>query len=86
MVVQKDRPILAFFILVLVVFSSCKSGKIPCPDFGSKNKFSLFRKKADPSKTREAAMGEKVNYDKNGLLKKKNYKSLRNKPKRIKYT
>lgn len=83
---QKYLKISYFFIIIVVLFTSCKSGKIPCPDIGSKNKFSLFKKKADPAKPKEAAMGGRADFDKNGLLKKKKYKSLRNKSKRTKYT
>lgn len=76
------------WFLVISTFGliGCTNGKIPCPSVGGKQKFALFRKKADPAKPNEAGFGQtqSVDYHKNGLVKKKNYKSLKHKPKRIK--
>lgn len=71
-------------LLSFTVLAGCNSSKIPCPKIGGKQKFALFRKKADPAKPNEAGFGQSqlVGYDKNGLMKKKSYKSLKKKPRR----
>lgn len=63
----------------------CRSGKIPCPKFGSGKKLAFLNKPGGVGSANQAPMGEKVTYDKKGLLKKNKYKYLRNKPKRKKY-
>jgi hypothetical protein len=74
-----------FLILLVVTLASCRSGKIPCPDIGGSNKLAFLNKLTGAGNGSGAAMGERVTYDKNGLLKKKKYKYLRNKPRRKKY-
>lgn len=73
-------------IAVSVLLIGCNSGKIPCPKIGGKQKFALFRKKADPTIPNQEGFGQSklTAYDKNGLMKKKNYKNLKQKPKRLK--
>jgi hypothetical protein len=74
----------AALVLALMLFAGCRDGRIPCPDITGK-KFTLFKKKA-PVGTKEAPLGQNVDFGKNGLVKKKkNYKYLRNKPNRKKY-
>ncbi|MDQ3290389.1 MAG: hypothetical protein M3Q05_03765 [Bacteroidota bacterium] len=68
---------------VLVILSGCSSGTIPCPKIGGGQGFSLFRKKADAGQE-GFGQSKKVGYDKNGLMKKKGYKSPKQKPKRFK--
>ncbi|PSR54396.1 hypothetical protein AHMF7605_13195 [Adhaeribacter arboris] len=69
-----------------MIFSGCHSSKIPCPEIGGGHKFSIFRKKADADNPGQEGFGQSklVGYDKNGLMKKKSYKSLKQKPKRFK--
>jgi hypothetical protein len=45
----------------------------------------LFKKKAAPTQAKEMPLGQNVDFGKNGLIKKKKYKYLRNKPNRKKY-
>ena len=81
-----SRSVVWFLAIYAYGLTSCNSGKMPCPSVGGKPKFALFRKKADPAKPNEAGFGQtqSVGYHKNGLIKKKSYKSLKHKPKRIK--
>jgi hypothetical protein len=73
-------------LVTSLVFTGCRNGKIPCPKFGTDKKFGLFKVKSTASaRTNEAPLGERVNYGKDGLIKKNKYKYLRNKPKRKKY-
>jgi hypothetical protein len=67
------------------MLTGCRNGKIPCPKIGGGKKLSLFKGKSGPATANSAPMGEKVAYRKDGLIKKNNYKYLRNKPKRKKY-
>lgn len=71
-------------VVALLLMAGCRDGRIPCPDINGK-KFSLFKKKAGSASAKEAPLGQNVDYGKNGLIKKKNYKYLRNKPNRKKY-
>jgi hypothetical protein len=75
---------LALLVVFLLLAAGCRDGRIPCPDIGGKKKLSLFKKKA-PAQAREMPLGQNVDFGKNGLVKKKNYKYLRNKPNRKKY-
>lgn len=75
----------AALLVVMLLLAGCRDGRIPCPDLGSKKKLSLFKKKSAPTQTKEMPLGQNVDFGKNGLLKKKNYKYLRNKPNRKKY-
>ena len=76
------RFLVPAFCLLMLLASGCRSGKIPCPDIGTKKKLFSF---GNGSGTKEAPLGQNVDFSKNGLIKKKNYKYLRNKPKRKKY-
>ena len=76
------RYITPGLFLFVLIFSGCRDGRIPCPDLGTKKKLFAFNK---GSGAKEAPMGQNVDFTKNGLVKKKNYKYLRNKPKRKKY-
>lgn len=71
-------------LAAMLLLAGCRDGRIPCPDINGK-KFSLFKKKPAPTSAKEAPLGQNVEFGKNGLLKKKNYKYLRNKPNRKKY-
>jgi hypothetical protein len=71
-------------LVVMLLLAGCRDGRIPCPDIGGKRAFSLFKKKA-PTQAKEMPLGQDVAFRKNGLIKKKNYKYLRNKPNRKKY-
>jgi hypothetical protein len=71
-------------VVILLLLAGCRDGRIPCPDIGGKKKLSLFKKKA-PTQAKEMPLGQNVDFGKNGLIKKKNYKYLRNKPNRKKY-
>ena len=44
-----------------------------------------YKKKPAPTQAKEMPLGQNVDFGKNGLVKKKNYKYLRNKPNRKKY-
>jgi hypothetical protein len=74
----------ALLVLALLLLAGCRDGRIPCPDINGR-KFTLFKKKAAPTSAKEAPLGQNVAYGKNGLIKKKKYKYLRNKPNRKKY-
>jgi hypothetical protein len=72
-------------VVVFLFVAGCRDGRIPCPDINGR-KFTLFKKKSAPAGTKEAPLGQNVDFGKNGLVKKKkNYKYLRNKPNRMKY-
>ncbi len=75
-----------FLILSSTLLCSCNSGKIPCPKVENKQKVALFRKKADPTIPNQEGFGQSkpTEYNKNGLMKKKSYKNLKQKPKRLK--
>ncbi|WP_026463398.1 hypothetical protein [Adhaeribacter aquaticus] len=81
------------FLVLLVIVASlagCQNGKIPCPSFGKSKLFSAFRGKKKPGMggAKEAPSGQNVTYTKNGLIKTKNYKRLkqdRHKQKKYKY-
>jgi len=77
------RSLFLIFCVVNLTLAGCRNGKIPCPKFGGGKKLALFNRNA--SAANGAPLGEKVQYGKNGLLKKNKYKYLRNKPKRKKY-
>ena len=72
-------------LVMSLLLAGCRNGKIPCPKFGTDKKFGLFKIKSASAKPTEAPLGERVNYGKDGLIKKNKYKYLRNKPKRKKY-
>jgi hypothetical protein len=72
-------------VVMLLLLAGCRDGRIPCPDLSGKKKLSLFKKKAAPAQAKEMPLGQHVSYGKNGLIKKKKYKYLRNKPNRKKY-
>lgn len=78
-----------YLILVILVanlaLAGCRNGKIPCPKFGTDKKFGLFKVKSGASNSGQGPLGERVDYGKDGLIKKNKYKYLRNKPKRKKY-
>lgn len=78
-------PAAAVVLGLLLLLGGCRDGRIPCPDLGGKMKLSLFKKKAAPTQAREMPLGQQVAFKKNGLIKKKKYKYLRNKPNRKKY-
>ena len=73
-------------IICSVILLGCNSGKIPCPKIGNKKGLAFFKKKADPTIPNQERFGQSkpMGYDKNGLMKKKSYKSLKQKPKRTK--
>lgn len=77
---------LAIILISCVLLASCNSGKIPCPKIGNKRGLALFKKKADPTVPNQEGFGQSkpVGYNKNGLMKKKSYKNLKQKPKRLK--
>ncbi|QNF31728.1 hypothetical protein HUW51_02950 [Adhaeribacter swui] len=77
---------LPVLLIYLVLLTSCNSGKIPCPKIGNKRGLAFFKKKADPTIPNQEGFGQSkpTSYDKNGLMKKKSYKSLKQKPKRLK--
>ena len=82
------KAVRSLFLMMLVaglMLSGCRNGKIPCPKFGTNKSFGLFKIKSAAARTNEAPLGERVNYGKDGLIKKNKYKYLRNKPKRKKY-
>jgi hypothetical protein len=80
----KKLPGIVLLVAVLLL-AGCRDGRIPCPEISSK-KFTLFKKKGAPTSTKEAPLGQNVDFGKNGLVKKKkNYKYLRNKPNRKEY-
>lgn len=83
---QLVNLIRSFSLGLLCVFfvAGCNSSKVPCPEIGGKPKFAMFHKKADPTKPNEEGFGQSkpMEYTKNGLMKKKSYKSLKYKPKR----
>jgi len=78
------RYFLPGLFFLLLICSGCRDGRIPCPDIGTKKKLFSF-KNSSGSSGKEAPLGQNVDFTKNGLIKKKNYKYLRNKPKRKKY-
>jgi len=78
------RYLIPGLFFLLLICSGCRDGRIPCPDIGTKKKLFTF-KKSSGAATTEAPLGQNVDFNKNGLVKKKNYKYLRNKPKRKKY-
>jgi hypothetical protein len=71
-------------MLVLLVNSGCRNGRIPCPEIGGK-RLSFFSGKFNLASANEGPAGQRVAFTKNGLIKKKNYNYLRNKRKRKKY-
>ncbi|MGV3586048.1 MAG: hypothetical protein ACO1OF_03510 [Adhaeribacter sp.] len=77
----------SFLVLLAasLLLASCRNGKIPCPKFGTDKKFGLFKTKSVSGKSSDGPLGERVDYGKDGLIKKNKYKYLRNKPKRKKY-
>ncbi|QMU30202.1 hypothetical protein [Adhaeribacter radiodurans] len=81
-----SRIFIFLFLFSFVILSGCNSGKIPCPEPGGGRKFTIFRKKADTANPGQEGFGQSklVGYDKNGLMKKKSYKGLKQKPKRLK--
>jgi hypothetical protein len=79
------RKLSFLVVFVLLLLAGCRDGRIPCPDLSGKKKLSLFKKKAAPTQAKEMPLGQNVSYGKNGLIKKKKYKYLRNKPNRKKY-
>jgi len=81
---QVKKCFLILFVVGLTL-AGCRSGKIPCPTFGSGKKLAFLSKATGTGNANEAPLGQRVTYDKNGLLKKNKYKYLRNKPKRKKY-
>jgi len=78
------RSLIPGLFLLVLILSGCRDGRIPCPDIGTKRKLFAFNKNSGAA-GKEAQLGQDVSYTKNGLVKKKNYKYLRNKPKRKKY-
>ncbi|PIQ20848.1 MAG: hypothetical protein COW65_12670 [Cytophagales bacterium CG18_big_fil_WC_8_21_14_2_50_42_9] len=78
------RFLIPGLFFLLLIFTGCRDGRIPCPDIGTKKKLFAF-KRSGGADGKEAPLGQNVEFKKNGLLKKKNYKYLRNKPKRKKY-
>ncbi len=77
------------FVLAMLlagILAGCHSSGIPCPKIGGKRGFALFKKKADPTQPNEAGFGQsqRTNYGKDGLMKKKAYKSPKPKPRRLK--
>jgi hypothetical protein len=81
---MKRLPGTLLVVILLLLLAGCRDGRIPCPDIGGKKKLSLFKKKT-PTQAKEMPLGQNVDFGKNGLVKKKNYKYLRNKPNRKKY-
>lgn len=80
---KKIMPLSMFLICLWVAVGCTSSGKVPCPEIGGKPKFAMFHKKPDPTKPNEEGFGQskRTEYNKNGLMKKKSYKSLKYKPK-----
>ncbi|WP_147275705.1 hypothetical protein [Adhaeribacter pallidiroseus] len=77
---------LAIIIICSIILTGCNRSKIPCPKIGNKRGLAIFKKKADPTIPNQEGFGQSkpVGYDKNGLMKKKSYKNLKQKPKRTK--
>jgi hypothetical protein len=82
MSMKKLKTFLGIWVLVAgIALSSCSSGRIPCPDVSGKKGFSLLGmfKKNEPAAADQANEGRDLggrdmDYDKKGLLKKKNPK------------
>lgn len=60
---------------ISLALGGCNSNRIACPDVSGKKKFSLFKKKeltqADQANEGRDYGGRDMDYDKEGLLKKK---------------
>lgn len=74
----------AIVVVLLLLLAGCRNGRIPCPDISGK-KIAFFKKSAPMTSAKEAPLGQNVDFNKKGLIKKKKYKYLRNKPNRKKY-
>lgn len=69
-------------VMISMLFSGCSSGRIPCPDVTGNKKssfFGLFSKKSEPTPDDQASEGRDLggrdmDYNKQGLLKKKKVK------------